>query len=142
MSYNVHLREDQWDRIKNMLPGKEGDVGVTAKDNRRFVEGVIWIGKNGGRWRSLPPEYGKWFSVHKRFKRWADKGIWQKIFNILAQEADMEWVMIDSTIVRAHQHAAVSKKSPLRKPWADPVEDFRQKFTPLVMLMATPFGFF
>lgn len=110
MTYGVHLREDQWERIKESLPGKEGDVGVTAQDNRRFVEGVIWVGRNGGRWRSLPPEYGKWGSVHKRFKRWADKGIWQMIFNMLVEDADMEWVMIDATIIRAHQHAAGAKK--------------------------------
>lgn len=110
MTYAKHLREDQWERISGSLPGKEGDVGVTAHDNRRFVEGVIWVGRNGGRWRSLPQEYGKWSSVHKRFKRWADKGIWQMIFNTLAKDADMEWVMIDSTIVRAHQHAAGAKK--------------------------------
>lgn len=111
MAYTKHLREDQWERISPSLPGKHGDVGVTAKDNRRFVEGVIWVGKNGGRWRSLPPEYGKWGSVHKRFKRWADKGIWQMIFNSLVADADMEWVMIDSTIIRAHQHAAGAKKN-------------------------------
>ena len=110
MTYSVHLREDQWERIKGSLPGKHGDVGVTAQDNRRFVEGVIWVGRNGGRWRSLPAEYGKWGSVHKRFKRWADKGVWQMIFNTLVVDADMEWVRIDSTIIRAHQHAAGAKK--------------------------------
>jgi transposase len=110
MTYPVHLRNDQWERIKASLPGKEGDVGVTAQDNRRFVEGVIWVGRNGGRWRSLPLEYGKWGSVHKRFKRWADKGVWQMIFNTLVEDSDMEWVMIDATIIRAHQHAAGAKK--------------------------------
>jgi putative transposase len=74
------------------------------------VEGVIWVGQNGGRWRSLPANYGKWGRVHKRFTRWADKGVWQMIFNTLVAEADMEWVMIDSTIVRAHPHAAGAKK--------------------------------
>jgi transposase len=110
MSYTKHLREDQFKRIESALPGFSGTVGRPVKDNRRFVEAAIWIGRNGGRWRSLPMEYGKWSSVHKRFKRWADKGVWQKIFNILAEEADMEWVMIDSTIIRAHQHCAGAKK--------------------------------
>ena len=110
MSYTKHLREDQFERIEAVLPGFSGTVGRPVDDNRRFLEGVIWIGRNGGRWRSLPPEYGKWSSVHKRFKRWADKGIWQMIFNTLAKDADMEWVMIDSTIIRAHQHAAGAKK--------------------------------
>jgi len=109
MSYSRHLREDQWEKIKDMLPGKVGDRGRSGDDNRRFMEGVIWIGRNGGRWRCLPTEYGKWSGVHKRFKRWADKGVWQIIFNILVDDADMEWIMIDSTIVRAHQHAAGAK---------------------------------
>ena len=64
----------------------------------------------GARWRSLPREYGKWGSAHKRFKRWADKGVWQMVFNTLVEDADMEWVMIDATIIRAHQHAAGAKK--------------------------------
>jgi transposase len=109
MSYDHHLRSDQWSRIEPALPGKSGDPGRTGEDNRRFIEGVIWVGRNGGRWRSLPAVYGKWSTVHKRFKRWADKGVWQMIFNTLAQDADLEWVMIDSTIIRAHQHAAGAK---------------------------------
>jgi putative transposase len=110
MSYTKHLREDQFNRIAAALPGYTGRVGRPVEDNRRFVEAVVWMGRNGGRWRSLPAEYGKWSSAHKRFKRWADAGIWQMIFNTLVEDADMEWVMIDSTIVRAHQHATGAKK--------------------------------
>ena len=110
MNYQTYLREDQWARIKHGLPGDSGSVGRPVEDNRRFVEAVIWVGRNGGRWRSLPEAYGKWSAVHKRFKRWSDKGIWQMIFNELAMSADTEWVMIDSTIVRAHQHAAGARK--------------------------------
>lgn len=69
----------------------------------------MWIAKTGAPWRDLPPEYGKWSNVHKRFMRWARNGIWQMIFNTLAVDADTEWLMIDSTIVRAHQHAAGAK---------------------------------
>ena len=110
MSYCKHLRDDQWDRIKGGLPGVSGSVGRPVSDNRRFVEGVIWVGRNGSRWRSLPSEYGNWSSVHKRFKRWSDQGIWQMIFNELAVSADTEWVMLDSTIVRAHQHSSGARK--------------------------------
>ncbi len=109
MSYKKHLREDQWDRIKDFLPGKKGDRGRNAQDNRRFIEAVIWMGRNGARWRSLPSEYGHWSSVHKRFKRWSDKGIWQVIFNTLVESADLEWIMIDATIIRAHQHSSGAK---------------------------------
>lgn len=110
MSFRKHLRADQWDRIKDALPGKVGDTGRSGTDNRRFVEGVIWIGRNGACWRSLPAEYGPWSGVHKRFKRWSDKGIWQMIFNTLTEDIDMEWVMIDPTIIRAHQQASGAHK--------------------------------
>ncbi len=109
MGIRYELSQKQWDQIKDGLPGKEGDPGRSAEDNRRFVEAVIWIGRNGARWRALPVAYGKWFSVHKRFLRWAQKGVWQMIFNTLAVNAQTEWLMIDSSIVRAHQHAAGAK---------------------------------
>jgi len=109
MSLCYVLREDQWDRIKGALPGKPGDPGRSGEDNRRFVEAVIWVGQNGGKWRCLPQEYGIWNTVFQRFRRWAKRGIWQMIFNELSLSADTEWVMIDSTIVRAHQHAAGAK---------------------------------
>lgn len=103
------LRDDQWERIKDALPGKPGDRGRSSPDNRLFIEAVMWIGKTGAPWRDLPASYGKWSSVHKRFMRWSQKGVWQMIFNTLAAQADTEWLMIDSTIVRAHQHAAGAK---------------------------------
>ena len=103
------LRDDQWEKIKDSLPGKEGDRGRTAEDNRKFIEAVMWIGRTGSPWRDLPEERGKWSSVHKRFIRWAKSGIWQMIFNTLAVDADTEWLMMDSTIIRAHQHAAGAK---------------------------------
>ncbi len=103
------LRDDQWERIKDALPGKAEDPGRTSADNRLFIEAVMWIAKTGAPWRDLPSEYGKWSNVHKRFIRWAKKGVWQMIFNTLAVDADTEWLMLDSTIVRAHQHAAGAK---------------------------------
>ena len=104
------LREDQWEKIKDSLPGQKKDPGRTADDNRKFIEGVIWIARNGAAWRALPEEYGRWSSVHKRFMRWAKAGVWQMIFNTLAADADTEWIMIDSTMIRAHQHAAGARK--------------------------------
>ncbi len=103
------LRDDQWERIKGALPGKESDPGRSGGDNRKFVEAVMWVGRNGGRWRALPKEYGNWNSTFQRFRRWTKKGVWQMIFNTLAVSADTEWLMIDSTISRAHQHAAGAK---------------------------------
>ena len=109
MNYTTQLRKDQWDKIKDALPGKQGDPGRRGEDNRQFIEAVMWMGRNGARWRALPKEYGKWFSVHQRFIRWSRRGIWQMIFNTLAADADTEWLMIDATIVRAHQNAAGAK---------------------------------
>ena len=103
------LADDQWDMIKDALPAKIGYNGRTPSDNRLFIDAVMWIAKTGAPWRDLPNEYGKWNTVHKRFNRWSKNGIWQMIFNTLAAAADTEWIMLDSTIIRAHQHAAGAK---------------------------------
>src|SRR6516164_3137871 len=104
------LRDDQWERIKDLLPGKAGDVGVTARDNRRFVEAVVYRYRAGIPWRDLPERFGDWKNTHRRFSRWAKTGVWQRLFEHLAAEADNEYAMIDSTIVRAHQHRAGAPK--------------------------------
>ncbi len=102
------LREDQWEKIK--LPGKEEDPGRTAKDNRLFVEAVLYRYRSGIPWRDLPERFGDFRAVHIRFSRWNQKGIWEKIFKILSEDSDNEYAMIDSTIVRAHQHSAGAVK--------------------------------
>jgi transposase len=104
------LRDDQWDRIKDLLPGRVGSVGVTAADNRLFVEAVLFRYRAGIPWRDLPERLGDWKNVHRRFSRWAKTGVWERIFRHLAADADNEYAMIDSTIVRAHQHSAGAKK--------------------------------
>jgi transposase len=108
------LRDDQWDKIKHVLPGREGHVGVTAKDNRLFVEAVLYRYRAGIAWRDLPERFGDPIKVHTRFSRWAKSGVWKKIFEILAADADNEYAMIDSTIVRAHQHSAGAKKKTMK----------------------------
>jgi transposase len=108
------LRDDQWDRIKDLLPGREGSVGVTAADNRLFVEAVLYRYRAGIPWRDLPQRFGDWKNVHRRFSRWAKSGVWLRIFQHFAADADNEYAMIDSTIVRAHQHSAGAQKKPAR----------------------------
>ena len=103
------VSDENWQRIKDLLPGKAGDPGVTAKDNRLFLDAVLWIAKTGAGWRDLPERFGLWNSVWKRFSRWAKKGRWQAIFEHL-QDPDLEWLILDSTIIRAHPHAAGAKK--------------------------------
>ena len=110
------LREDQWERIKDLLPGRPGQVGVTARDNRLFVEAVLYRYRTGIPWRDLPARCGDFRVVHTRFSRWARRGVWQQVFEILAADADNEYAMRDSTIVRAHQHSAGAPKKRESKP--------------------------
>jgi len=104
------LREDQWERIKDGLPGSANHVGVTAKDNRLFVEAVIYRYRAGIPWRDLPERFGNPIKIHTRFSRWSKTGVWKKMFETLAADADNEYAMIDSSIVRAHQHSAGAQK--------------------------------
>lgn len=108
------LREDQWERIEHLLPGSEGWVGATAHDNRLFVEAVLYRYRAGIPWRDLPERFGAWKNVHTRFSRWAVSGVWDRVFQHLAADADNEYAMIDSTIVRAHQHSAGAQKKRAR----------------------------
>lgn len=103
------LRNDQWNKIKGLLPGKKSDPGRTAKDNRRFVDALLWIARTGAHWRELPKEFGPWNSVFQRYNRWSKAGVWERMFCKLSDDPDFEYVMIDSTIVRAHQHSAGAK---------------------------------
>ena len=104
------LRDDQWERIEQLLPGKAGDRGCTAKDNRLFIEAVLWIMRTGSPWRDLPAELGHWHRTFVRFSRWRKKGVWERVATALRSDADMECLFIDSTIVRAHQHSAGAQK--------------------------------
>ena len=117
------LRDDQWDRIKDFLPGREGHVGGTAADNRLFVEAVLYRYRTGCPWRDLPERFGHWKSVHQRFSRWAEGEVFDRIFKVLASDPDNEYMMIDATIVRAHQHSAGARKKTVSKRSADRAED-------------------
>ncbi len=110
MTKRYALRNDQWERIKDLLPGRKETVGVTARDNRLFVEAVLYRYRAGIPWRDLPERFGDFRLVHLRHSRWSRTGVWQRVFKALAHDADNEYVMIDSTIVRAHQHSAGAKK--------------------------------
>jgi transposase len=103
------LSDAQWRRIEVQCAGKTCDPGVTGRDNRMFVEGVLWIARTGSPWRDLPAVFGEWNSVFQRFSRWSRGGVWHRIFAALSDDPDFEYAIIDSTIVRAHQHAAGAK---------------------------------
>lgn len=117
------MRDDQWERIREMLPGSAEWVGVTAKDNRLFVDAVLYRYRAGLPWRDLPERFGDFRVIHARHRRWCETGVWERVFKTLAEDADNEYAMIDSTIVRAHQHAAGGKGGLKNKPLAAPKAD-------------------
>jgi transposase len=98
------LSDAQWERIAPFLPGKPGDPGRSAIDNRLFVEAVLWIARTGAPWRDLHERFGRWNSVFRRFRRWALKGVFEGVFKHLSGDPDFEYAIVDGTIVRVHQH--------------------------------------
>jgi putative transposase len=117
------LSEAQWARIAAMLPGKATDPGRSGGDNRLFVNGVLWVLRSGAHWHDLPERYGKWKTLHKRFTRWAKAGVWDAVFASLIKDRDNQYLMLDSTLVRAHQQAATGKGGPRIRLWGVPEAD-------------------
>ena len=107
---DVRLQDDQWTRIRDFLKDDPNTYVGNEAECRRFVEAVIWISRSGAQWRLLPNECGKWNSVYKRFARWCDQGVWERMLEHIADDPDMENGMVDSTIVRAHACAAGAEK--------------------------------
>jgi transposase len=105
------FRDDQWDRVYQILSAQKGLYIRQEAATRRFVETVLWMARAGCAWRLLPEEYGSWNSIYKRFARWQEKGVWQALLDGLSEDADLEWLMLDSTVVRAHACAAGAKKT-------------------------------
>ena len=109
-SYHRHdINDNVWALLKPHLPGQRGQWGGIARDNRRFINAVFWVLRTGAPWRDLPPDYGKWGSVHQRFIRWRRKGVWEKLLEILIDEPDYEWLMIDASHIKVHPHATGAK---------------------------------
>jgi transposase len=104
------LRDDQWERIKVFVPGGTKGKRGPRTDNRKFLNALLWMARSGGRWRDLPERFGDYQSVKRRYYRWIEMAVLDDMLAVLAKEADLEWLMIDSTIVRAHQHAAGARR--------------------------------
>ena len=104
------LRDDQWERIKGHVPGGTKGKRGPRTNNRLFVDALLWMARSGGRWRDLPERYGAYQSVKWRYYRWIEMGVLDDMLAVLAREADLEWLMIDSTVVRAHSQAAGARK--------------------------------
>ena len=103
------ISDDVWARIAPHLPGKASDCGVTAADNRLFLESVLWRVRTGSPWRDLPLLFGNWNSAFRRFRRWACRGVFERLFEALSGEPDFEYALIDGTIVSVHQKASGAK---------------------------------
>ena len=109
------LSDSQWARVAPLLPGKDGDPGRSARDNREFLEAVLWIARTGSPWRDLPEAFGLWNSVFQRFRRWALNGVFERVFKELSADADFEYVLIDGTIVRLHHPSTALRTVPGQK---------------------------
>jgi transposase len=104
------ISNEKYERIRHLFPAEEGKVGRRPKNTRRYVNAVLYILATGCPWRDLPAEFGPWNSVFKRFSNWCRLGVWDSIMKALNEQPDEEVAMLDSTIMRAHQHAAGAKK--------------------------------
>ena len=110
MAPQAHRRHDLSDRawalLEPHLPGREGAWGGRARDNRLFLDAVFWILRTGSPWRDLPPDYGDWKNTHRRFCRWRDRGLWERLLDVLIVEPDYEWLLVDASHAKVHPHAA------------------------------------
>jgi len=117
------LRDDQWERIEGLIPGgREGTRGPRC-DDRRFIDALLCMARSGARWRDLPERLGDYRAVKRRYYRWIERGVLDGVLAALTAEADLEWLMIDSTVVRAHRHAAGARSAKgghMLKAWAAP----------------------
>ena len=104
-SYHRHdISDAVWELLAPYTIGNKGTWGGNARDTRQFINAVFWILRTGAPWRDLPPDYGNWNTVQRRFCRWRDKGIWEKILEGIVDEPDLEWLMIDASYIKVHPH--------------------------------------
>ena len=105
--YHRHdISDEVWALLEPLLPGRRGTWGGNARDNRTFINAVFWILRTGAPWRDLPPDYGSWNNVNRRFCRWRDRGVWEKVLEALIDSPDYEWLMIDASHIKVHPHAS------------------------------------
>jgi transposase len=114
------LTDAQWAKMEPRCLGKPGDPGRSGKNNRLFVEAVLWLVRTGSPWRDLPPSFGRWNSVFTRFRDWVKAGAWQRLFDAVSDEPDMEYAMVDATIVKVHRHGQGAKGGLRARPSAAP----------------------
>ena len=123
------MDEDRYRRVEHLLPGRPGDPGATAKDNRLSLDAVLWVARTGAPWADLPARFGPFDTAYQRFNRWAKSGVWARLMEALGGDADLESPPVDSTVVRAHQHAAGARKKAASRPSAGPAAASRPSST-------------
>ena len=127
------LRDDQWERLKPFVPGGRKGKRGPRSDGRRFFDAVLWLARSGGRWRDLPERFGASDTVKRRYYRWIEQGVFDRIFEAVSIDPDLEWLMIDATVIRANAQAAgARRKRGDRKPrlLAVPEADSEPNSTP------------
>jgi putative transposase len=124
------LTDVMWDKLVPLLPPEKGETGRPYNAHRPWLEAILWKHRTGAPWRDLPEEFGSWRSIYSRFNRWSKVGLWQAALEVLRQDADTEWLMIDSTVIRAHQHASGAEKGGSKtRPSAGPEGAYPPKCT-------------
>jgi transposase len=114
------LTDEQWEKLEPLLPAQKPETGRPRKDHRQIINGILWILRTGAPWRDLPERYGPWQTVYSRFNKWREEGLWEELFKQVQTEADeqgnIQWEIhfVDSTMIRAHQHAAGAKKGDIK----------------------------
>lgn len=104
------LRDDQWARIEPFVPGGRKGKRGPRSNGRLFIDALLWMARSGGRWRDLPERFGPFERAKKRYYRWIEMGVLDKVFEAVAAEPDLEWVMLDATVIRAHAQAAGARR--------------------------------
>jgi transposase len=123
------LTNAQWAMMEPYCLGKPSDLGRSGNNNRQFLEAVLWIARTGSPWRDLPAQFGKWNTVFKRYSDWVKADVFQRIFEAVSDDPDMEYAMVDATIVKVHRHGHGAKGGLKIRPLANPKAAGRQKFS-------------
>jgi transposase len=105
----IRFEDAQWAKMEPLCLGKLTDPARTGGDNRLFLEAVLWIARTGSPWRDLPPTFGNWNTVFKRYRDWVQAGLFRRIFDAVSDDPDMEFAMVDATIVKVHRHGQGAK---------------------------------